>query len=255
MGHLDGLNLILPALVFLTGLIFGSFANVLIYRIPRGESVAFPPSKCTACGERIRPYDNIPVLSYVLLRGKCRNCASRISPVYPVVELSSAILFTGMFYKFGFTDELLSFIILAFTLLVISVIDIERRIIPNVLTLFLAAVGALAAMFNGSLTTGIAWAVGIFVFFMALALVKPGSIGMGDVKLSFVVGLFLNQLAVIAMFFAFLLGSVISVILMLVFNKTRKDQVPFAPFIAAGSMLAVFYGQPVIDWYLTWFPS
>lgn len=255
MGYLDSLNIILPALVFLTGLIFGSFANVLIHRIPRGESVIFPPSKCASCGQAIKPYDNIPVLSYILLRGKCRICGAVISPVYPLVELSSAILFIALFFKFGLTNELLSFIILALTLLVISAIDIERRIIPNVLTLFLAAVGALTAMFNGSITTGIAWALGIFVFFLILALAKPGAIGMGDVKLSFVIGLFLNQLAVIAMFFAFLLGSLISVVLMLVFNKTRKDRVPFAPFIAAGSMLAVFYGQPVIDWYLTWFPS
>lgn len=255
MGYLESLNIILPSLIFIVGLIFGSFANVLIYRLPRRESVVFPPSKCTACGERIKPYDNIPVLSYLFLRGRCRSCGDRISPVYPTVELLSAVIFTTLFIKFGPTNELLIFIILAFILLVISVIDIERRIIPNTLTLFLAAVGALAAAFNGSLTTGMAWAFGIFVFFLALALAKPGAIGMGDVKLSFAVGLFLNQLAVIAMFFAFLFGSVISVVLMLVFNKTRKDQIPFAPFMAAGSMLALLYGQPVIDWYLALLPS
>lgn len=245
----------LPGIIFLTGLIFGSFANVVIYRLPRSESIAFPPSRCPACGNKIQPYDNIPLFSYLVLRGRCRECDGKIPLTYPAVELATAILFTGMYLRFGLDTQLLAFLLLGFLLVVISVVDIQRQIIPNTLTLLLVFAGLTAALVNGTFASSMLWASGAFLLFLGLALLKPGAIGMGDVKLSFALGLFFKELVVVAMFMAFLSGSVASILLILFFRKDRKSRVSFAPFIAIGSITAIFAGEKIINWYLGFFPA
>lgn len=246
---------ILAALMTALGLIFGSFANVVIYRLPRKESIVFPPSKCPACSHPIKPYDNIPLFSFILLRGSCRNCGSRIPTIYPIVELLAALLAAGLFLKFGLSVEFAGLLVFGFLLLIVSAIDIHKQLIPNTMVFILSAVGIVFAMVSGSFLASMAWALGLFLLMLAVALVKPGSMGMGDVKLTFAIGMFLGHLGTVALFSAFLFGSVISGVLIVFFGKSRKDRVPFAPFMAAGSMAAIFFGQEVIRWYLGFFPG
>jgi len=241
------------------GAIVGSFLNVVIHRVPRGGSLMRPPSACPSCGTPIRPGDNIPVISYVLLRGRCRACRARISPRYPLVEAATAALGAGAVVRFG-PHESAAFVGAGGAVLIaLTMIDLEFRRVPNVIVLPAAAAATLWVV--GFATATHDWPVAehallsgaaAFVLFFLIALIS-GGMGMGDVKLAAFVGLYAGrfgwEVAVLAVFAGFVLGGVVATGLLVARRRGRKDALPFAPSLAAGAIIGVFWGAgPVRTW-------
>ncbi len=255
-------------IIFIFGLVIGSFINVLIYRIPQGKSIVSPPSACRSCGSRLALQDLIPVLSYVLLGGKCRHCAERISARYPLVELITAVIFIALFYKFGLTAPFFAFAYLMAILIAIFFIDIDHRIIPNGLVLAGLAGGFAVFVYNcirpmpevfadTKWWTPLAGLLPGSAFLLIVAIVgsllykTDDAMGMGDVKLMAPVGMFLGwRLCLIALFISVILGGVLSLLLMLTGIKKRKDTVAFGPFIVAGTFTTIMWGWDLLYWYL-----
>jgi leader peptidase (prepilin peptidase)/N-methyltransferase len=236
----------------LLGLIAGSFLNVVIHRVPLRESVIFPTSHCPVCGEPIKPRDNVPLISYVLLRGRCRSCKARISLRYPLVEALTGILFAGAAYEFGLSLELLSAIALILTLVALAGTDLEHRLLPNVivgpaaLTGFVLSVLASPERWWIYLVSAVAVAGGLF----ALALVYPGGMGMGDVKMGGMLGAFLGPYAALAVFFGALCGAITGGVLIAAGKVRRRHALPFGVFMALGGIVALFAGPELWRLYL-----
>ncbi len=244
------------------GLIIGSFLNVVIWRVPRGESVVSPPSACPQCGHEIRAYDNIPVVSWLVLRGKCRDCGHPISARYPLVELGTGLLFAAMAWRFGLSWELPAYLYFAAIAVALALIDLDTRRLPNVITLpSYAVAGALLllpAAIEGSWDSYLrAWLGGLalFAFYFLLAFIYPAGMGFGDVKLAGVIGLYLGWLGwgsvLVGAFLGFLLGAVVGVALIVFGSAGRKSAIPFGPFMLAGAFIAVMWGQNLSDLYAT----
>lgn len=242
---------VLAGAVFCFGLVVGSFANVCIHRLPRKESVVFPGSHCSACSAAVRPLDNIPVISYIALGGKCRDCATRISPIYPVIETVTAVLLLAGFFKFGPSFDFLVYAVVAPALVIITAIDIEHQIIPDVITLPGIALGLVV----GTYTIGYADSLlGFFAgggLFYLLAVLSNGGMGGGDIKYIAAVGALLGwQKVLLVIFIGALLGSVVGVFQITVQKKSRKSLIPFGPFLATGTLVTLFYGNSLIRLYL-----
>ena len=245
------------ALAPLTGLLVGSFLNVVAYRLPRGESLVAPGSRCPGCGVGVRPWDNIPVVSWLLLRGRCRSCGERISPRYPVVEAATALLYLAVVLVHGLDRD--AWLGLAFvTLLVpVALIDLEHRIIPNRLLLPAAvvAVAIVAAVEPGSLPEHLIAGAAAGGFLLAAVLAYPRGMGMGDVKLAAVMGLYLGTSVAPAMLVALVSGTLVGAAIMarLGVQAGRKTAVPFGPFLALGGLVGLLAGPAIVDWYLATF--
>jgi leader peptidase (prepilin peptidase)/N-methyltransferase len=239
------------------GLILGSFLNVVAYRLPRGESLATPASRCPGCDTPIKPYDNVPVLSWLLLRGRCRGCGASIAWRYPLVELATALLMAVTVAVVGANEEV--WLGLAFVLLLVpvTVIDIDFRIIPNKLMIAgaIAAPAILALTRPGDIPEHLIAGTAAGGFLLLAALAYPAGMGMGDVKLAFVMGLFLGREVGVAMLAGLLAGSVVGVAIMARKGAAegRKTAIPFGPFLAFGGIVALLAGEPVVDWYLRTF--
>lgn len=244
----------------LLGLVVGSFLNVVVARVPKKESVVSPRSRCPGCGTFIAPRDNVPVVSWLLLKGRCRSCGERISVQYPLVEVATAVLFALTALRFGLDAALPAFLVFVAALIAITPIDLALRIVPNRIvypTLFVSAPLLLAAAaVDGDWTSAREAAIGgvaAFAVFFVLWYVSPRGMGYGDVRLSGVIGMFLGWIGLwhlaLGLFLAFLSASVIGVGLMLVGRKGRKDLIPFGPFLALGAILAVLVGDPLLRWY------
>jgi len=235
-----------------TGLIVGSYANVIIYRLPRKISIISPFSFCTNCKSRIKFYDNIPVLSYLFLKGKCRRCGERIPIRYPIVEICTAILFFLNFYYFSISLLCLSGIILSVVLVIVSFIDIELQIIPNLIVLPFTFIGLLISILMNleKWWIPLAYSVGTFAFMLIINLLYPKGMGMGDVKLSMLAGAFLSQKIIPGLFIGFLIGSIFGVVLIILKKKKFRQSISFGPFISIGCIIALFYGDKIINWYL-----
>lgn len=242
-----------PLIVFVFGLIIGSFCNVVIYRLPEGKSIVTPGSQCRFCGNSIRPWDNIPLLSYALLRGRCRFCEEPIAARYPAVELASGILYVLLWYKLGLSLPFVFYALLTSALVVVALIDFDHRIIPNTITLPGMVVG-LGLSFWALPITPLASLLGLLaggVLFYLIAAVSRGGMGGGDIKLIAMIGAFLGwQGALFTIFSGALMGSLVGVTLMLLGRKGRKDKVPFGPFLSGGAILFIFFGNDLISWYL-----
>jgi len=257
----DAQNTAAAALVlFFLGLPIGSFLNVVAYRLPRGETPWNPKrSHCPSCGEQIKARDNIPVLGWLLLRGKCRNCGAPISWRYPLFELLTALLFAAAGLKFGVTIQLLPALLLIATLVTITNSDLDKQVIPNAVLLVSAGAGAvaMALAYPDNWVTWIAAALIAFGAMFVIALAYPRGMGMGDVKLAGVMGLYLGRTVAPALLFAFFAGAVVGVGIMATRGvaQGRKTKVPFGPFMAAGGVLAIFWGPQVVQWYLDTFAS
>lgn len=237
------------------GLLVGSFLNVVAHRLPLRLSLVRPRSSCPGCGAAIRPYDNVPVLSWLALRGACRDCRAPISARYPLVEAATALLWAAVVLVHGGDTPTLVLGLVLVTLLVpVTLIDLDHRIIPNRLT-GPAAVAAVAIGFaldpSGETGRLIAGAVGGGLFLLA-ALARPGGMGMGDVKLVAVLGLFLGSALAPALLVALLAGSVVGAVIIARQGAAagRKTAVPFGPFLALGGIVAVLVGQPLVDLYV-----
>jgi leader peptidase (prepilin peptidase)/N-methyltransferase len=239
------------------GLAVGSFLNVVAYRLPRGESLSRPGSRCPSCGTPVRPYDNVPVLSWLALRGRCRSCRTGISIRYPLIEaLTGALCVAVVLAGGGKPDTLLG---LAFVLLLVPIafIDLDHRIIPNKLTGpgAVLAVALVAVLHPADLPEHLLAGVLAGGFLLAAAVAKPGGMGMGDVKLAAVMGLFLGAAVVPALFAALIAGSVVGMALMARrgVRDARGTTIPFGPWLALGGVAGLLAGDAVVGWYLQTF--
>ncbi len=236
------------------GAIFGSFLNVVIHRLPRHESVVSPASHCPGCDMPVRPYDNIPILSWLLLRGHCRGCGEPISPRYPLVEAGTAALCVGAVLAHDSVSSIALSIALILIVVPAAVIDLEHKIIPNKITALgagLALVLGTALDPSGEVTRLIAGAAaGGFLLIAALA--YPGGMGMGDVKLAAVMGLFLGSAVAPAILIALVSGVTVGAVVVAHKGAAegRKTAIPFGPFLAFGALVAVFVGQDIVQLYV-----
>jgi leader peptidase (prepilin peptidase)/N-methyltransferase len=241
----------------LLGLIVGSFANVCIHRLPRRQSVGTPPSSCPRCGARIRPWDNVPVLSYLALRGRCRGCRAPISVRYPLVEAANGAAYLGLAVLMGPTLRTVAMMALVTALLVLSLIDLEWQILPNVITIPGVAVGLLASVLPGppTLPGALAAAAGGYLALMALALLwqrlrKVEALGQGDWKMTAMLGAFFGwQGMVLTVFLASLLGTLVGVGLILFGGRTGQHKLPLGTFLGLAGIAVVFVGEPLLAWY------
>lgn len=245
------------------GLLVGSFLNVVIWRVPRDESIVTPRSHCPQCDNELRNVDNIPVVSWLFLRGKCHFCDNPISARYPLVELLTGLLFAAMALRFDEGDELWAlpaYLVLSASLVAISGIDIDHHRIPNKIvypTLFaVAPLLAVAAAGTGEWDSLVRAAAGGAIGFGILFLIHvaaPRGMGFGDVRLAGLLGVALGWLGLghvfVGLFLGFLTSSVISLLLIGLRIRSRKDRIPFGPFLALGAVLAVFVGRPLLEWY------
>lgn len=240
------------AAAFVVGTVFGSFANVLIHRLPRRESIVAPGSRCPACGAPIRPWDNIPVVSYLLLRGRCRACGAPISPRYVIVELVTGGLMAGLVWRFGVSVTALRYGVLAFALLVVFFTDLEHQIIPNAVTYPGIVTGIILSAASGQLASSVTAAAAAGAVFLVLSIVSRGGMGGGDIKLAAMIGAFLGTPAVIvALFLAVALGAAAGLVLLALRLRSRKDMIPFGPAMAMGAIIAVFGSNAIVHWYLS----
>jgi leader peptidase (prepilin peptidase) / N-methyltransferase len=243
---------LLTTYFFMFGLAVGSFCNVCIYRLPREESIVFPSSHCVSCQNPIAWRDNVPILGYLTLLGKCRNCSSRISIIYPMVELITGILVAGVYLNFGLSWETIIFSIVVPTLVVITIIDWEHQIIPDVITLPGILFGfAAGSHMNGFLPSLIGFLIGGGLFYLIAIFSGGKGMGGGDIKYMAAVGALLawkNTLLII--FSASLLGTIYGLPLILLGEKGRKSKVPFGPFLAGATLIAIFSGDQIIWLYL-----
>lgn len=252
--------------VSLFGAMLGSFLNVCIYRIPRDLSIVSPASRCPVCDKGIKVYDNIPVLSFLLLRGKCRNCGTKIPFRYPLVETLNALLYAAALWRFGLGWHLLIIFAFCSAMLVITFIDLDFQIIPNTLTLPGAIIGLLAGSlifpdpfargsilgFKGSLI-GLISGGGLFltIAYVSQWILRQEAMGMGDVKMMAMIGAFMGWKAILLTTFSgSLAGSLIGIFLMAFRGKGRKAQIPFGPFLAIGAIITLFYGREILQLYL-----
>ena len=242
----------LYAFSLLFGLCLGSFLNVVVYRLPRHESLVRPASHCPGCGATIRWYDNIPVVSWLVLRGKCRSCATRISPRYILVESITGGAFVLAMWRFGLSWPLLIAWAFIAAMVAVAFIDYDHMIIPSKIVLPGAAIGLAAsvALHPQRWWIYLVAAVGGAFFFFVLVMLWPGGgMGMGDVTMALFMGAVLGAGILVAFFVAFLLGSLVGVYLMVVLKRSRKTKVPFGPFLAVGAVLAVFLGETILRAY------
>jgi len=271
-------EIVIGAAAFLIGLLIGSFLNVCILRIPKGESIVHPPSHCPKCNTPLKPYDNIPVLSWLALGGKCRNCKAKISPLYPAIELLTGVLFFLCYRLFGLSLDGAKWAVLCALLVVLTATDIRERILPNPVNLVGFVIGVVIAFFTvptdgaalwlsdrlfafppprpvlslmdallGALTgAGLLWIVGEGYF----RLRGKEGMGLGDVKMMGMVGTFLGlKRTLLTVLVGSLLGSVIGLVIVLGARKGRDYELPFGAFLGAGALLTVFFGTPLLNWY------
>jgi leader peptidase (prepilin peptidase) / N-methyltransferase len=246
-----------PAFAGVLGAIVGSFLNVVAYRLPRRESLITPASHCPKCGVPVKPYDNVPVLSWLWLRGRCRGCGARISARYPLVEAGAALLCAGAVLTHGAAAGIALSVALVLLLIPAAMIDLEHRIIPNRLT----AVGAVLALVLGTALDPAGEPARLIAgaaaggFLLMAALVYPAGMGMGDVKLAGVMGLFLGAAVAPALLIALVSGVTLGAVVLARSGARagRKTAIPFGPFLALGGIVAVFAGQPIVDWYTSTF--
>jgi leader peptidase (prepilin peptidase)/N-methyltransferase len=234
------------------GAVIGSFLNVVIYRVPLGESLVAPGSHCPSCGTPLAPYDNVPLLSWLVLRGRCRHCGAPISVRYPVVELVTAVTFGAVVATRGFDNDLLLELPFVACLIALAGIDLDHRLLPNRIVYPMAVWGVIATALTdtGDLPEHLIAGAGAFSFLLVAALVYPAGMGMGDVKLAGTMGLYLGLSIAPALLAAFLSGTVVGVVILAREGASaRKKAVPFGLFLAFGGVLGVLVGPELVDLY------
>jgi len=239
-------------IAFIFGIVIGSFLNVCIYRIPRGDSIVHPPSRCVSCNYLLKSWDLVPVLSYVFLRGRCRKCGVRISVRYPLIELLTGVLFSIVVYKYGFNLSGLFYCLFVAALIVVTFIDLDHFLIPNNVVLTMLVMGLGFHIFVGAfspLNVFLAF-VGAGLFFLLLYVISRGGLGGGDVKLAAVLGLWLGWPdTALAIFLGSLIGSIIGITLIALRIKKRKEPIPYGPYLVLGTLIVLFVGEEIWQWY------
>lgn len=259
-------NYLMFFILFAFGLCFGSFLNVIVYRLPQKLSIVKPPSSCPVCKTRLGFIDLIPLFGYLFLKGKCRYCSAAISIRYPLVELFTGLLFVAVFYRFGFSGTSFFYLALLYILLAVTLIDLEHRIVPNALVAagliigFLFYLPALLSL----ITTVPAWLLinrqpldallGFIVgggLLLIIILVSRGGMGAGDMKLMAMIGLFVGLRGVaVVLLAAFIFGALVGVAMIIFGRATRKSALPFAPYLALATVVEVFWGEAIWNWYI-----
>ena len=240
------------AFIAVFGAILGSFLNVVIHRLPLGKSLASPGSRCPSCGAPVAPYDNIPIVSWLLLRGRCRHCSAPISPRYPIVELLTAATFGAVVAVRGFDNDLLLELPFVACLIALAGIDLDHKLLPNKIVYPMAAYGlvATAIVDTDDLVEHLISGAGAYLFLFIAVLAYPRGMGMGDVKLAGAMGLYLGLSIVPAMLTAFLTGSLVGLVMMAREGvQARKKAVPFGVFLALGGLVGVLAGPELIELY------
>lgn len=244
-------------IAFLGGLVIGSFITVVAHRVPRGESIVGPRSRCPGCGAQIAAYDNVPVVSWLLLRGRARCCGASISPRYPLTELTLGVLYAGtVLVLWGDGGEVALGLVFVTTLLAVTLTDLEQRIIPNKILIVAVVIGAIlvAATDPGSLPERIGSGVAAGGLLFLVALAYPRGMGLGDVKLAATMGLFLGRNVAPAILVALLAGSLVGLVMIAREGAAaRKRAIPFGPFLALGGVVGLLAGDQIVDWYLSTF--
>jgi leader peptidase (prepilin peptidase) / N-methyltransferase len=239
------------------GALFGSFLNVVAYRLPRGESLSRPRSRCPGCDTPIKPYDNVPILSWLALRGKCRACGSRISMRYPLVEAGTAVLCGLVVLARGFDEDAILPLVFVLLMVPVTLIDLDHRIIPNKLMIVGAAVAPALVLWlePDAIVEHLIAGFAAGGFFLVAVLAYPRGMGVGDIKLAAVLGLFLGRAVGPAVFVALVAGTLVgaAVIARKGAQEGRKTAVPFGPFLALGAVCALFAGEALVDAYLSTF--
>jgi leader peptidase (prepilin peptidase)/N-methyltransferase len=254
-------ELFLLVFVTLVGFVAGSFLNVVIWRVPRGESIVSPPSHCPGCGRAVRPRDNIPVVSWLLLRGRCRDCGEPISRRYPLVEAGTALVFLVLALRIGFEPELPAYLYLGAIGVALALIDIDVKRLPDVIVLpsygvagVLLGVAAVAHGEADNIVRAVLGMAALYAFYFLLVLIYPKGMGFGDVKLAGVLGFYLGWLGwgevVSGAFLGFLFGGVVGAILMAVRRAGRKSKIPFGPYMLLGALVGILWGGALADLYL-----
>ncbi len=250
--------------IFIIGAMLGSFFNVCIYRLPRREGLLFPGSHCPLCNTPIKPWENIPILSYILLRGMCSHCKGKISGRYFLVEFICGLLYTGLYLRFGLSIDFFFFLFFVSVLVIITFTDLEHFLILDRVTYPSMVIGLTACLINNTFIDGMiglltgAGIIYLIVIISAIILKMinhpckdEGGMGLGDVKLAGVMGVFLGwKFVLVAMFLSCLSGSIVGMALILSGLKKRTDYIPFGPYLAFGSLVTVLWGEKILDWYL-----
>lgn len=237
---------------FIFGVVIGSFLNVCIYRLPKSMSIINPPSKCFSCGHRLGFLDMIPILSYIIYKGRCRYCNAPYSMQYPVVEIASGFLYVFVYYIYGLNFNSIIYLTIISVLIVVGMIDLSHKIIPDSLNVTLVLIGVVLIFIDKStfIDRTIGFGVGFGIFYSIA--ITTNAMGGGDIKLMAALGLIFGWKAILFIaLFSFLIGSSISLFLILTKKKNRKDEIPFGQFIALSAFLYIFYGIEIINWYLS----
>lgn len=260
------MSMIIIVIFFIFGLIVGSFLNVCIHRLPRNISIIRPSSACPSCNTPIKPWDNIPILSYILLRGRCRKCGERISLRYPAVELLNGLFYIAVLNYFGLGWHLPFIFAFVSAMIVITFIDLDFQIIPDVITLPGIVIGLLSSSFLlpdpfsiqhsdfrltvvGFKSSLIGFLLGGGLYYL-IAVLSRGGMGGGDIKMMAMVGAFIGWKAVLlTTLIGSLTGSIVGIFLMAFKGKGRKTKIPFGPFLALGAIITLFWGGKILDWY------
>lgn len=244
--------------VFIIGLSIGSFLNVCIYRIPREESISFPPSHCTTCGYNLKAYDLVPILSYLFLRGKCRKCGEKISCRYPLIELLNGLIYLLIFIKFGISLNFIFYSLLSSLLIVISFIDLDSKYIYTSNTILGAVIGCIYILVGAyigevniinNLLGGI---IGYAIIY--LIVIATNGMGQGDAEIAGICGLFLGIKGIlVTLFISIILGGLVGIIILLFKLKDKKSEIAFGPYIAIAAVICIFYGHEILSLYLSFF--
>lgn len=246
-------------IVAIMGLLIGSFLNVCIYRLPREESIFFPPSHCFSCNNDLKPIDLVPVFSYLFLRGRCRHCGKKVSIQYPIIETLNSLVYLLLLAHFGLNMKFIFLAILASTLIVVSIIDYYHQLILNKVALFTLIVGIIykiaiyittdESLFSLVKSSLLGFLIG-GGFYLLIFIITNGNMGVGDIKLMAALGLWLGPVDTgIAIFLTFIIGAIFSVFLLATNIKSRKDAIPFGPFIVLGTFIILLYKTQLIDFY------
>lgn len=243
-------------LILIIGLIVGSFLNVCICRIPKNESIAYPPSHCINCGMRIKWYDLFPVVSFINLRGRCRNCRSKISIRYPFIEVLTGAIFVSLYIKYGFVVDFFKYVFLSIFLIVISFIDLDttdvylKTTLPGIV---IGVVFIIIEYLNGQ--NPIQFIYGAIISWAVIAVIAftTHSMGWGDAEICLMCGAFLGtKLSIVMLMLSFVLGGIIGGMLVLFKIKSRKDIIPFGPFIGIAAIFTMLFGSNIVDWYISY---
>ncbi|MCD3245162.1 prepilin peptidase [Clostridium botulinum C] len=244
----------IESLIFILGTVIGSFLNLCICRIPKNESIVYPVSHCTSCQNKIKPYDLIPIISYILLKGRCRYCKEKISIVSPVIELFTGVIFLGLYLKYGLTIEFIKYLFLCSFLIIIGCIDYNTTDVYFNTTISGIIVGILFLLINWYLNLPIkTYFLGGIIAGIAISLIVilTGGMGWGDVEICVLSSIYIGaKLTILMLFLSFIIGAIVGIILIIYKKKSRKDYIAFGPSIVIATLITIYSGESIIEWYL-----